>query len=325
MTINSVATSKPGTARRKINYSTWAPLAALIVLVIISAFASPYFLSPRNLLNITRQISYTGIIGLGMTLIIIAGGIDLSVGSLVALAGGIAILALNALGGGLPAVIAAILVAMLIGMLGGALNGTVVTVGRVAPFIVTLGTMSIFRSLTLYFANGGEFRSQSDLFPEFGTGLFLEVPIPTWVFLALAISFHILLTYTPYGRHVCAVGANDVVARYSAIRVNVVKFITYVLTGFTVGVSAVLLASRLNAVSSTNAGVYYELDAIAAVVIGGTSMSGGMGTIWGTVIGAAVLGIINNMLNMAGISPYLQGLVKGLIIIAAVLVQYKRK
>lgn len=312
-------------ARRRINYSAWAPLAALIVLVIISALASPYFLSPRNLLNITRQISYTGIIGLGMTLIIIAGGIDLSVGSLVALAGGVSILALNALGGGLPAVVAAILVAIMIGMLGGALNGTLVTVGRVAPFIVTLGTMSIFRSLTLYFANGGEYRSQSDLFPEFGTGLFLEVPIPTWVFLGLAIIFHILLTYTPLGRHICAVGANEVVARYSAIRVNVVKFITYVLTGFTVGVSAVLLASRLNAVSSTNAGVYYELDAIAAVVIGGTSMSGGMGTIWGTVIGAAVLGVINNMLNMAGISPYLQGLVKGLIIIAAVLVQYKRK
>lgn len=325
MTTNSVATSKPGTARRKINYSTWMPLAALIVLVIISALASPYFLSPRNLLNITRQISYTGIIGLGMTLIIIAGGIDLSVGSLVALAGGIAILTLNALGGGLPAVAAAIVVAILIGMMGGMLNGGLVTVGRVAPFIVTLGTMSIFRSLTLYLANGGEFRSQSSIFPEFGAGLLLEVPVPTWIFLGLAIVFHILLTYTPYGRHVCAVGANEVVARYSAIRVNWVKFMTYVLTGMTVGVSAVLLASRLNAVSSTNAGAYYELDAIAAVVIGGTSMSGGMGTIWGTVIGAAVLGIINNMLNMAGISPYLQGLVKGLIIIAAVLVQYKRK
>lgn len=324
MATNTLAT-KPAAARRRINYSAWTPLAALIVLVILSALASPYFLAPRNLLNITRQISYTGIIGLGMTLIIIAGGIDLSVGSLVALAGGISILALNALGGGPWAVVAAIVVALLVGMLGGALNGSLVTVGRVAPFIVTLGTMSIFRSLTLYLANGGEYRSHSDVFPEFGTGLFLEVPIPTWVFLLLAIFFHILLTYTPYGRHVCAVGANEVVARYSAIRVNLVKFITYVLTGFTVGVSAVLLASRLNAVSSTNAGVYYELDAIAAVVIGGTSMSGGMGTIWGTVIGAAVLGIINNMLNMAGISPYLQGLVKGLIIIAAVLVQYKRK
>lgn len=324
MATNSM-TGPSSTARRKINYSTWTPLAALIVLLIISALASPYFLTPRNLLNITRQISYTGIIALGMTLIVIAGGIDLSVGSLVALAGGIGILALNALGGGPVAVVVAILVALLVGVIGGMLNGTLVTVGRVAPFIATLGTMSIFRSLTLYMANGGEFRSQSDLFPQFGAGLFLEVPIATWVFLILAILFHILLSYTPYGRHVCAVGANEVVARYSAIRVQFVKFITYVLTGLTVGVSATLLASRLNAVSSTNAGVYYELDAIAAVVIGGTSMSGGMGTIWGTVIGAAVLGIINNMLNMAGISTYLQGLVKGAIIIAAVLIQYKRK
>lgn len=316
-----------GTAapKRRINYSTWAPLAALIVLIIISALASPYFLAPRNLLNITRQISYTGIIALGMTLIIIAGGIDLSVGSLVALAGGIAILALNALGGGPAAIAGAIVVALAVGAIGGMINGSIVTVGRVAPFIATLGTMSIYRSLALYVANGGEFRSQSSTYPEVGAGLFLEVPIATWIFLILAIVFHILLTYTPYGRHVCAVGANELVARYSAIRVQFVKFMTYVLTGLTVGVSAVLLSSRLNAVSSTNAGVYFELDAIAAVVIGGTSMSGGMGTIWGTVIGAAVLGIINNMLNMAGVSTYLQGLVKGIIIIAAVLVQYKRK
>ncbi len=312
-------------SKRSINYSTWTPLAALIILIIISSFASEYFFSARNLLNITRQISYTGIIALGMTLVIIAGGIDLSVGSLVALAGGVAVLALNALGGGPLAVAAAILVAVIVGVLGGAFNGMLVTAGRVAPFIATLGTMSIYRSLTLYMANGGEFRSQSDLFPSFGAGLFLEIPIATWVFVILAVIFQILLSYTPFGRHVCAVGANEVVARYSAIRIQFVKFMTYALTGLTVGVSAVLLASRLNAVSSTNAGVYYELDAIAAVVIGGTSMSGGMGAIWGTVIGAAVLGIINNMLNMAGISTYLQGLVKGLIIIAAVLVQYKRK
>lgn len=324
MATNQMA-AKAEAPRRRINYSTWTPLAALIILIIISAIASPYFLTPRNLLNITRQISYTGIIALGMTLIIIAGGIDLSVGSLVALAGGIAILALNAMGGGPLAVAAAILVALTIGAFGGMLNGALVTGGRVAPFIATLGTMSIFRSLTLYMANGGEFRAQSDAYPAVGSGLFLEVPIATWVFLLLAILFHILLTYTPFGRHVCAVGANELVARYSAIRVQVVKLMTYVLTGLTVGVSAVLLSSRLNAVSSTNAGVYYELDAIAAVVIGGTSMSGGMGTIWGTVIGAAVLGIINNMLNMAGVSTYLQGLVKGIIIIAAVLVQYKRK
>ena len=250
MATNQMAAGAAATKRR-INYSTWTPLAALIVLIIISALASPYFLAPRNLLNITRQISYTGIIALGLTLIIIAGGIDLSVGSLVGLAGGIAILALNAMGGGPLAVTVAILVALAVGALGGMLNGSLVTVGRVAPFIATLGTMSIFRSLTLYMANGGEFRSQSDLYPAVGSGLILEVPIATWVFLLLAILFHILLTYTPYGRHVCAVGANELVARYSAIRVYFVKFMTYVLTGLTVGVSAVLLSSRLNAVSST--------------------------------------------------------------------------
>ncbi len=310
---------------KNINYATWAPLAALVILLIISAFASEYFLRPRNLLNITRQISYTGVIALGMTFVIIAGGIDLSVGSMVALAGGLAILALNALGGGVPAVIVAVLVAIGVGMLCGALNGVLVTTGHVAPFIATLGTMSIFRSMALYIANGGEFRAESDVYPKIGAGMFMGIPNSAIIFLVVAIVFHILLTYTPFGRHVCAVGANETVARYSAIRVQMVKFITYVLTGFTVGISAVLLSSRLNSISSTNAGVFYELDAIAAVVIGGTSMAGGVGTIWGTVIGAMVLGVINNMLNMAGVSPYLQGSVKGIVIIAAVLVQYQRK
>ena len=310
---------------KNINYSTWAPLAALVILVIISAMTSEYFLRPRNLLNITRQISYTGTIALGLTLVIIAGGIDLSVGSMVALAGGVAILALNGLGGGVGAVVAAVLVAIAVGMLCGALNGTLVTTGHVAPFIATLGTMSIFRSMALYIANGGEFRSESELYPNIGAGMTMGVPNSALIFLTVAIIFHILLTYTPFGRHVCAVGASETVARYSAIRVQWVKFTTYVLTGLTVGISAVLLSSRLNSISSTNAGVFYELDAIAAVVIGGTSMAGGVGTIWGTVIGALVLGVINNMLNMAGVSPYLQGSVKGIVIIAAVLVQYKRK
>jgi len=324
MAINTTVV-KTTAAKRKINYSAWTPLVALVVLIAISTLTSDVFLSPRNLLNITRQISYSGIVALGMTLIIIAGGIDLSVGSMVALAGGLGVLALNALGGGPLALVGAVLVALAAGAVCGAFNGLLVTVGRVAPFIATLGTMSIYRSMTLYMANGGEFRSQSQLYPSIGAGMFLEVPIATWIFLALAIVFHVLLTYTAYGRHVCAVGASELVARYSAIRVPVVKFITYLLTGLTVGVSAVLLSSRLNSVSSSNAGVFFELDAIAAVVIGGTSMSGGAGTIWGTVIGAAVLGVINNMLNMAGISPYLQGMVKGLVIILAVLVQYKRK
>jgi ribose transport system permease protein len=152
-------------------------------------------------------------------------------------------------------------------------------------------------------------------------GSLLGVPIPVWVFLGLALLFGVLLTRTRYGRYVCAVGSNERVATYSAIKVDRVKFVSYVLVGLTVAVSAVLLSSRLNSVSSTN----FEMDAISAVIIGGTPMSGGTGTISGTVIGAVILGIVNNMLNMLGVSPYLQGTVKGLVIISAVLIQRRGK
>jgi ribose transport system permease protein len=207
----------------------------------------------------------------------------------------------------------------------GALNGLVVTKGRVAPFIVTLGTMAIYRSLTLYISGAGEFRSQSNLFPELGMGYFLGMPIPVWVFLGLAVLFWLILNHTKYGRYICAIGSNERVAKYAAIKIDKVRFFAYVIIGVTVAVTAILLSSRLNSISSSNAGQNYELDAIAAVIIGGTAMSGGSGTIFGTVIGAIILGIVNNMLNMMGVSPYLQGTVKGLVIIGAVLIQRKKK
>ena len=301
----------------------WGPLLALAILFVISAFASPYFLKTRNLLNILRQVSYTGIIGLGMTFVIITGGIDLSVGSMTALVGGISILVLNALGGGPWAIFVAILAAIAVGAVFGGANGLIITKGKVAPFIVTLGTMAIFRSLTLYISGAGEFRSQSDLFPQLGMGYFLGIPIPVWIFIGLAVVFWLILNHTKYGRYMCAIGSNERVAKYAAIKIDKIRFFAYVIVGITVAVTAVLLSSRLNSISSSNAGQNYELDAIAAVIIGGTAMSGGSGSIIGTVIGAIILGIVNNMLNMLGVSPYLQGTVKGLVIIGAVLIQRK--
>lgn len=306
-----------------IDISVYAPLISMILLFIIASFASPYFLQVRNILNILRQVSYTGIIALGMTFVIISGGIDLSVGSMTALVGGIAILILNATGATIGSIILAIAAAIAFGALFGAFNGLVITRFKIAPFIVTLGTMTIYRSLTLYLINAGEYRSRSMEYQNIGSGLFLGIPIPVWIFLLLAVLLHVVLNNTRYGRYVCAVGANEQVARYSAIKVARTKFMTYVITGMTVGVTAIMISSRLNSISSSNAGLSYELDAIAAVIIGGTSMSGGSGTVLGTVVGAVVLGIINNMLNMMGVSPYLQGTVKGLVIIFAVLLQYK--
>jgi len=316
--------------RRRFEYEKFGPLIALAILFVISAFASPYFLQTQNLLNILRQVSYTGIIALGMTFVIISGGIDLSVGSMVALVGGVVILALNWLvgifgaGGEAWAILLALLVGLLFGAGLGALNGLMITLGKIAPFIATLGTMAIFRSMALYIGSAGVFRSESRLFPDLGMGRVLGIPNPVVVFIGLAVVFAIILNKTRYGRYLCAVGSNPKVAKYSAIKVNLTRFISYVAVGITVGFSAVFLSARLNSMSSTNGGLNYELDAIAAVIIGGTPMTGGSGSILGTVIGAITLGIINNMLNMLGVSPYLQGTVKGVVIIGAVLIQRKR-
>jgi ribose transport system permease protein len=296
-------------------------LIALVVLFVASSLASPYFLQVGNLLNILKQVSYSGIIGLGMAFVIIGGGIDLSVGSMTAFIGAIAILVLNALGGGAWAIAAAVAVALALGIAAGFFNGILVTKGRVAPFIVTLGTMAIFRSLTLYIGNAGQFVSQSPIYGEMGMSSILGIPAAVWVFFILAFLLSGLLNRTRYGRYVCAVGSNEKVAKYSAIDVDITRLLSYVITGVMVAVSGVMLSARLNSVNSSNGAANFEMDAIAAVVIGGTPMTGGRGTIWGVVIGAIILGMINNMLNMLSVSAYLQGTVKGLVIIAAVFIQ----
>ena len=296
-------------------------LIALVVLVVISAVASPYFFKAQNLLNILKQVSYSGIIGLGMAFVIIGGGIDLSVGSMTAFVAAITILVYNALGGSALGLAAAWVVAICLGAAAGFFNGIIITKGRVAPFIVTLGTMAIFRSLTLYIGNAGQFIADGNLYSDMGMSSILGVPLAVIVFFLLAFLLSGLLNRTRFGRYACAVGSNEKVALYSAINVDVTRLLTYVLTGAMVGVSAILLSARMGSMNSSNGAVNFELDAIAAVVIGGTPMTGGRGTVWGVVIGAIILGIINNMLNMLSVSPYLQGTVKGLVIIAAVFLQ----
>lgn len=318
--------------RKKLSLDKYGPLLALLVLVVLSTILYPRFIELQNLLNILRQVSYTGIIALGMTFVIISGGIDLSVGSMTAFAGAFAILALNSATQGLMmffprwlglalSILAAMGASFSIALAAGFVNGFLVTKGRIAPFIVTLGTMAIFRSLTLYVGKAGEFRSVNSSYGDMGMSVILGIPLPVWIFFILAAILSIVLERTKFGRYVCAVGSNEKVARYSAINVDRVRLISYVIVGLMVGITAVLISARLNSLSSTNAGKDYEMDAIAAVVIGGTAMTGGKGSIWGTVIGAIILGIINNMLNMLGVSPYLQGLVKGLVIIGAVSIQ----
>jgi ribose transport system permease protein len=313
---------------KRIRYEKTAPFIAFAVLFVASSVLSPYFLQVKNLLNILRQVSYSGTIALGMTFVIISGGIDLSVGSLAAFNASVGILFLNffmkRFGNEYLAMAAGILTALLLGVLSGALNGFLITRGKIAPFIVTLGSMAIFRSLALFIGSAGEIRSVSVHYGSFGMESILFVPVPVFVMIILTVALSIVLNNTRYGRYLCAVGSNVRVAIFSAINVNRIKFIAYTLCGFIVSVSAVMLSSRFNAVSTSNLGMGFELDAIAAVIIGGTPLAGGRGTVWGTVMGAIILGIINNMLNMLGVSPYLQGTVKGLVIIGAVYIQSQK-
>ena len=314
---------------KKINMQRYASLVALIFLFVLSSFLSPYFLKPQNIINIMRQVSYTGIIALGMTFVIITAGIDLSVGSVVAFTGAVVVLSMNALLRVIDSealvLVMGIPIGLLVGGAAGAFNGIMITRGKIAPFIVTLGSMSIFRSLSLYIGDAGEIQSHNTLYGKFGMGTFLWIPVPVWVILVLATTLHLVLNNTRFGRYLCAIGSNQKVAVFSAINVDRIKFYTYTLIGMLVGITAILLASRFNAVSTSNMGLTYELDAIAAVIIGGTAMTGGRGTIWGTVFGAVILGIINNMMNMVGVSPYLQGTVKGLVIIVAVYFQKQKQ
>jgi ribose transport system permease protein len=297
------------------------PYLALAALLLVCAVSSPAFRRPQNLLNITRQVSYSGIIALGMTGVIIGGGIDLSVGSLLAFAGTLGILAMNGFdtpAAGLAASLAAMLLA---GAMGGALNGALVTLGRLPPFIATLGTMSIFRSLSLYLAGAGLTTARHEAFLQIGGAVIGGVPLPAWILLLLTALGAVLMTSTRLGRHISAVGSNQRVARYAAINTGKVRFITYVFIGLLAGVSAFLLGGRLGSLSSSTAGNAYELDAIAAVIIGGTAMTGGRGSMTGTLAGILILGIITNILDMWGVSVYLQGAVKGVVIIIAVLLQ----
>lgn len=314
---------------KKIDWQKYASFIALLVLILISSFLSPYFLKFQNLVNILRQVSYTGIIALGMTFVIIGGGIDLSVGSMTAFIGAVVVLLMNSLGTVMRnefiVIIIGIATGITVGALLGAFNGFMITKGKIAPFIVTLGSMAIFRSLTLYIGNASEIRSSSIIYGEFGMGSFMLIPVPVWVMLILAAILNLVLNNTRYGRYICAVGSNQNVAMFSAINVSFVRFFSYTLNGILIAISSILLASRFNAVSTSNMGMGFELDAIAAVIVGGTVLTGGRGTVWGTVCGAIILGVINNMLNMVGVSPYLQGTVKGIVIIGAVYIQRQKQ
>ncbi len=304
-----------------------APFVALVALIAFGAALNPNFVSVDNLMNVLTRSAFIAIIAIGATFVISAGGLDLSVGSMAAFVAGTMILFINAapVGEGVTLLAAAMTMALVVGGLCGLANGLFVTVGRLEPFIVTLGTMGIFRALTIWLAEGGSIAVKSqDLRAAYRPvyfGEFLGLPIPVWVILAVAVVGALLLNRTAFGRHVIAVGSNEEVARYSGIPVGRVRTLTYVIQGICVAIAILVYVPRLGSATATT-GLMWELQAITAVVIGGTALRGGVGRIWGTVCGALILELIGNIMVLSDIvSEYLIGAVQGAIIIVAMLVQ----
>lgn len=295
-------------------------LVALGLILLAMAFVSPAFVQPRNLLNIVRQTSVHGIMAVGMTFVILTGGIDLSVGSMLALAG---VLCATLEHAHWP--LALVLGATLgFGGAMGLVNGLVITKARVTPFVVTLGTMSIARGLA-HIVTGGEPISRfGPAFRFLGAGAVLGVPVPIVLLLLTAGVAAGILKCTRLGRYLYAIGGNAAAARLSGIDVDLHTMAAYVACGLTSGLAAVVLTSRLNAAESI-AGTGYELDVIASVVIGGTSLLGGRGSVGGTLLGALLIGTINNAMNLLSISSYYQLVVKGVIIVAAVVLDRLRE
>ncbi|MEX2592006.1 MAG: ABC transporter permease [Anditalea sp.] len=309
--------------KRTISYEylrKFGMLAAFVLICLLLSLTTPNFFSLQNMTIVLRQVSINGILAIGVTFVIITGGIDLSLGSVVALAGVVAAIFAHPLEYPLVVPLA---MAILVGLAIGGLNGLVVTRGKVAPFIVTLGMMTIARGLALVASDGRPVTNLSDSFNAIGGGNVLGVPIPILIFILVIIVASLLLNQTRIGRYMYAVGGNERAAYASGVRVNTVKMIAYMLCSGLAGLAGIVLASRINT-GQPNAGVAYELDAIAAVVIGGTSLAGGIGSIGGTVLGVLLIGVINNGLDLLNVSSYYQQIIKGVIIIAAVLIDRKK-
>ena len=296
-------------------------IVALIILIVFVSVLNPAFLQVNNLLNLMRQLIINGFIALGMTFVILTGGIDLSVGSTLALTS--AIFA-GLLQGGMPTILA-ILIALGLGLILGLVNGILITKGKLAPFIVTLATMTIFRGLTLVYMDGRPIAGPKDdfAFQFLGKGQFFGIPFQVILFIIAYLILWILLTKTSYGRKIYAVGGNEKASFISGIKIDKVKILVYVISALMAVLSGLVLTSRLNSAQPT-AGSAYEMDAIAAVVLGGTSMTGGSGSLTGTLIGILILGVLNNGLNLLGVSSFYQQIVKGVVILIAVLIYRKR-
>ena len=310
------------------------PIIALVLLCVLGAVLNPDFATFDNLMNVLTRTAFIGIIAVGMTFVIVSGGIDLSVGSMAALIAGAMIVAMNAIAmsasppGAVSVVLLGIVLALVLGVVFGSAHGLLVTHGRIEPFIVTLGTLGIFRAVLTWLSDGGALTLDFTLSETYSPVYYESVagiPIPVWIFALVAVAGAVILNRTAFGAHVQAIGSNEQVARYAAIRVDRVKVITYLVLGVCVAIATILYVPRLGSATPTT-GILWELEAIAAVVVGGTSLKGGSGRIMGTVVGAILLSVIGNILNLTSIiSVHLNAAVQGVVIITVAYLQRGRR
>lgn len=302
--------------------SKLGPLLALFVLIVTVSIMNPSFLSLSNLLNLLRQVSANGFIAFGMTFVILTGGIDLSVGSTLALSSAFTA---GMIANGMNPVLS-VLTGLLSGAMLGAINGILVSKGKMAPFIATLATMTIYRGSTLVFTDGNPITGLGDsfFFSFLGRGYLFGIPFPVILMFLIFFILAVLLHRTAFGRKTYAIGGNEKAAFIAGVKIDRIKILIYAISGLMASISGMIITSRLNSAQPT-AGQAYEMDAIAAVVLGGTSLSGGRGRIFGTLIGALIIGTLNNGLNLLGVSSFYQQIVKGVVIVIAVLLDRKRK
>ncbi len=303
----------------KENILKYKSILGLVLLCLIISIISPRFLTVSNLRNVFTQISVNAVISIGMTFVILTGGIDLSVGSIVAISGAGAASIIKSTGSIWIGITAAILIGAVVGFI----NGIVISKGKLQAFIATLATQTIFRGVTYVFTGGNPISGLKDEVVALANSRILGIPVLVIITIIVLLICAYILNQTKYGRYVYAIGGNEDSSRLSGINVDKVKTLVYVISGITAGIAGVIVMSRIGSAAPT-AGNGYELDAIAAIVIGGTNLTGGEGSIWGTVIGILIIGILSNGLNLMDVSAFYQTIVKGIVILIAVLIDKKK-
>ena len=326
VTANRVGTGQQGAQMLSSIFSKYGIFLIFIVMVVAASILSPAFLSPINLINIVRQMSVVGLIALGVTGVIVSAGIDLSSGSVVGLTAVVAASLAQSPDASAPfypgvhvPLIVALLAACVVGALVGLINGSLVAKTRIPPFIATLGTFTAIRGVALLYTGGRPISDLTDAYDFIGQGAVFGVPVPIIILVIMAVITHILYAHTKFGKYIYAIGGNEQAARVSGIDADKYKMLIYVYASFLAGLAGVVVSSRIGS-GQPGLGVGYELDAIAAAVIGGTSLSaGGIGTVAGTIVGALIIGVLNNILDLMNVSAYWQQIIKGCIIVAAVI------